>query len=39
MTMAITQPACLRRARAPPRMIKKIAKPIVPPSIGMKTVE
>ena len=39
MTMAITQPACLRRARAPPRMSRKTAKPTVPPSIGTKTVE
>ena len=39
MIMAITQPACLRRARAAPRINRKIANPIVPPSMGMKSVE
>ena len=39
MIIVITQPACLRRASAAPRISRKIAKPIVPPSIGMKIVE
>ena len=39
MIMAITQPTCLRRARAPPRMVRKTAKPTVPPSMGTKIVE